>query len=373
KCYSGKLKSGVDVINSRTDSKERIGQIAVMIGKTRVETGELSTGDIATLVKLKETKVGDTLRDSSVIFNFKPIAFPKPVLFNAVKAEIKKEQEKLTYALHSFAQSDPTFQVYTDKTFNEFIISGMGEMQLDLMLKKLKVKTNINFVITPPRIAYKETIKRKAEAQGKYKKQSGGRGQYGDCHIRVEPLKRGSGIEFVDELFGGSIPSKYVPAVEKGVREKLQKGYVAGYELIDMRVALYDGSYHDVDSSDLAFQIAGSFAVDAVCEKATPIILEPIMNLEVQIPEIYMGEVIGDINSRRGRVSGMDSRDGVSIVKTQVPERELYKYATILRSITRGQGDFEASFSHYEEAPAEVAKKIVAEAEQYKKEAEENK
>ena len=373
KCYSGTLKSGDEVINSRNGSRERIGQIAAMIGKNRVETGFLGAGDIATLVKLKDTKLGDTLKDSSVKTVFKPIKFPQPVLFNAVKAEVKKDQEKLTSSLHSLAQADPTFKVYADKTFNEFIICGMGELQLDLMLKKTKQKVNVNIIISPPRIAYKETLKRKAEAQGKYKKQSGGRGQYGDCHIRVEPLPKGTGVEFENAIFGGAIPSKYVPAVEKGVRDALQRGYLAGYEIVDVKVAVFDGTYHDVDSSDLAFQIAGSFAVKAVCEKASPVILEPIMNLEVHIPESYMGDVIGDINARRGRVLGMDSAEGVTVVKTQVPEREIYKYATDLRSLTRGQGDFFASFSHYEEATPDITKKIITETEKFKQEAEEEK
>ncbi|HPP87619.1 MAG TPA: elongation factor G, partial [bacterium] len=373
KCFCGTLKAGDEVLNSRTGTKERINQITAMVGKNRIDLGELATGDIGVLVKLKDTKVGDTLKNSSFSYNFKAINFPKPVLFNAIKAENKKDQEKLTSTIIALSQSDPTIKVFTDKVFNEFIISGMGEAQLDLLLKKAKQKTNINFEITPPRVPYRETIKKKVEAQGKYKKQSGGRGQYGDCHIRVEPLPRGQGVEFVDEIFGGAIPAKYVPAVEKGVRDALNRGYTAGYPIVDVKVAVYDGTYHDVDSSDLAFQIAGSFAVKAICEKCQPVILEPIYNLEVSIPESYMGDVIGDINSRRGKILGMDSNEGISIVKAQVPERELHRYATDLRSLTRGQGDFETSFSHYEEAPMDVAKKIIAEAEQYRKEAEEAK
>jgi len=373
KCFSGMLKQGSEVLNSRTNSKERVGQLAVIVGKTRFDMSELVAGDIATLVKLKDTKVGDTLKDASIQYNFRPIEFPKPVLYNCVRAENKKDQEKLIGAIYFFAQGDPTINAYMDKNFNEFIIGCMGEAQLDMLLKKVKQKANCNFVIRPPRVAYKETIKRKTEAQGKYKKQSGGRGQYGDCHIRIEPLERGKGIEFVNDIFGGAIPANFIPSVEKGVRDRLERGYLAGYPLVDVRVVLYDGTYHEVDSSDLAFQFAGSFAVQAVCEKTPPVLLEPILNLEVHIPEVYMGEVIGDINSKRGRILGMDSKDGVSIVKALVPEREMHKYATVLRSLTRGQGDFYVSFSHYEEAPADISKKIIAEAEIYKKEAEEQK
>ncbi len=369
--FSGTLNNGDEVYNSIKDTTEKIGQINFLFGKEKKETKNVIAGDIAVLVKLKETTVGDTLCDPKEKVKFSPIDFPTPLLEIAIVPKTKSDQEKLSTSLHKLLEEDPTVKIKVDPELKQTILSGMGEIQLDIFISNLKNKYNVNVETERPKVPYRETIKKKSKAQGKYKKQTGGRGQYGDCWIEIEPLPLNSeqDFEFVDKIVGGVIPSKYIPAVEKGVKEAMQKGIIANYPVIKVRATVYDGSFHPVDSSDIAFQIAGSLAFKNAATNANVVLLEPIMKLKIFIPEEYMGDVISDLNGRRGKILGMDDEAGVKVINAYVPEAELYKYINDLKSITQGSGTFEKEFSHYEEVPYDISQKIV---EQRKKEAEES-
>jgi len=364
KVLSGKIKPGMTIKNRTKDIEEKINQIFILKGKERKEVEEISVGMLGVLVKLKETKTSDTLAEDDIIVP--PVSFPEPSISIAVVPKSKGDEEKVSNALARLHEEDPTFTYHYNVEFKQQLISGIGELHLDVILSRLKKKFGVSVDTEKPKIAYRETIARKAEAQGKYKKQTGGRGQYGDVWIRLEPLPRGKGFEFEETIFGGAIPAKYFPSVEKGIKEAAEKGILAGYPVIDFKATLYDGSYHPVDSSDIAFKIAAAMAFKAGAEKASPVLLEPILEVEVLVPEKFMGDVIGDLNSRRAKILGMDTEGRLQKIRAYVPEAEMYKYATTLRSITQGRGFFRAKFSHYEEVPKEIAQKIIEQAKKEK-------
>lgn len=364
--YSGSLKSGMEVLNITHDATEKIGQIYFMNGKNRKEAEEMIAGDIGALVKLKNTHTGDTLCDKKHPLVFPSLKFPEPVINVAVAPRTKGDEERISAGLNSIHGEDPTFIVKYDPEVKQMLMHGQGEVQFDVAVKRLKDKFGVEVDLIEPRIPYRETIRKKVEAQGKYKKQSGGRGQYGDCHLRLEPLPSGTGFEFSDEVVGGVIPGKYIPAIEKGVRETMVEGVLAGYNVVDVKVAVFYGSFHPVDSSDMAFKIAGSMGFKKAFMEAKPVLLEPIYDVEVKVPEECMGDVMGDLSSRRGKISGMDSEGPFQIIKAKVPLAELYKYSTSLRSLTQGRGLHRRSFSHYEDVPGEIQAKIVNAAQEAK-------
>ena len=368
KVFSGRVKTGDDLLNVNTNNSERIGQIFLMNGKERKEVGTLTAGDIGALVKLKGTHTGHTLSDKKAPIYYKPAPVPNPVIRMAIKAKAKGDEEKIATGLARLHEVDPSFKVEVDSDLKQTIISGQGELHLDVIIDRLKRNFGVEVELEKPKIPYRETIRSKSEGQGKYKKQTGGRGQYGDCWLKLEPLHRGAGFEFVDAIVGGAIPGKFIPSVEKGVTEALDNGGLSGNRVVDIRVSVFDGSFHSVDSSDMAFKIAGSMGFKNCFQKADPYLLEPIYNIEVMVPEDYMGDVMGDISSRRGKIMGMDRDGHMQKIKAQVPLAELYKYSTSLRSLTQGRGYHTMDFSHYEEVPREIAAKVVEEAKKAKEE-----
>jgi elongation factor G len=364
--FSGKAKSG-DVLNNNTRSaEEKINQIFLIKGKEKTEIEEFSSGMIVGLVKLKNTSTGDTLA-KGVSGVLPPLDFPNPSISMAIVPKEKGDEEKISTGLARLHDEDPTFTFAYDPEIKQLIISGIGELHLDIILSRLKRKYGVSVNLVKPRIKYRETFTKKSSAQGKYKKQTGGHGQYGDCWLKVEPRERGQGFEFVDEIVGGAIPSRYIPSVEKGVKEAMENGFLAGYPLTDIMVAVYDGSYHPVDSSDIAFKIAAVMAMKANAEKGKVVLLEPIHEVEVYVSESFMGDVIGDLNSRRGKIMGMEGAGKIQKIKALVPEAEMYKYSTSLRSMTQGRGYFTTKYSHYEEVPREITQKVVEEAKKEEK------
>ncbi len=358
--YSGSLKSGSYVYNSTKGKRERIGRLLQMHANHREEITEVYAGDIAAAVGLKDTTTGDTLCDENDPIILESMEFPQPVIDVAIEPKTKADQEKMGGALSRLAEEDPTFRMRTDPETGQTIISGMGELHLEIIVDRLLREFKVDANVGRPQVAYKETIRSKVKAEGKFIRQSGGRGQYGHCWIELEPLEPGSGYEFVNKIVGGVIPKEYIPAIDAGIREAMENGVLAGYPMLDIRATLYDGSFHEVDSSEMAFKIAGSMAFKNGALKANPVLLEPIMKVEVMVPEEYMGEVIGDINSRRGRIEGMEPRAGVQVVRGYVPLAEMFGYATDLRSKTQGRGTYVMQFSHYEEAPKNITEEIVA-------------
>ena len=367
RAFSGKAKSGDVLSNNTRSSEEKINQIFLIKGKEKTEIEEINSGMIVGLVKLKKTNTGDTLA-KGVNGVLPPLDFPNPSISMAIVPKEKGDEEKISTGLTRLHDEDPTFKFAYDPEIKQLIISGIGELHLDIILSRLKRKYGVSVDLVKPRIKYRETFTRKSSAQGKYKKQTGGHGQYGDCWLRVEPRERGQGFEFVDEIVGGAIPSRYVPSVEKGVKEAMENGFLAGYPLTDITVAVYDGSYHPVDSSDIAFKIAAVMAMKANADKGQVVLLEPIHEAEVYVSESFMGDVIGDLNSRRGKIMGMEGEGKLQKIKALVPEAEMYKYSTSLRSMTQGRGYFTTKFSHYEEVPREITQKIVEEAKKEEKE-----
>lgn len=358
--YSGALNSDSHIHNATNDAKERIGHIFFLKGKEQEEASHVVTGDIAAIPKLAKTSTGDTLCQEGKLFILPKINFPEPVFSVAVEAKTKGDEEKLSMSLHRIAEQDPTLEVKRDPEMKQTVASGIGDMHLDVVLAQLRRKFGVDATITAPRIPYKETIRASSKAQGKYKKQTGGRGQYGDVWLEIEPLDRGQGFEFVDKITGGVVPRQYIPAVEKGVIGAMEEGVIAGYQTVDIRTTIYDGSFHPVDSSEMAFKIAGSMAFKNAVGGARPVLIEPIMDIEVVVPEDFMGDVIGDLSGKRGKILGMESRGRHQVVKAKVPLAEIAKYATELRSITHGRGSYAMEFSHYEEVPGEIAEKIIA-------------
>ncbi len=358
--YSGTLKADSQLFNSTRDVKERVGHVGWLQGKTQKPVESLGPGEIGVVAKLKDTLTGDTLCDEARPVVLPAIAFPEPSISFSIQPKSRGDEDKISTALHRMEEEDPTLHHHFDPETKQLLVSGIGQLHVEVTVERMKRKYNVDVTVLPPRIPYKETVKGRAEVQGKYKKQTGGRGQYGDVWLKVEPLQRGGGFEFVDDIFGGSVPRNYIPSVEKGVRECMKRGILAGYPIVDLKVSLYDGSYHDVDSSDMAFQIAASMGLQKGFMEAKPVLLEPIMNVEVTAPAENAGDVIGDLNGRRGRIVGMEPEGETVSVRAQAPMAEMLTYESSLRSMTGGRGGYSMEFSHYEEVPAHLAEKVVA-------------
>ncbi|GFR36571.1 elongation factor G [Thermobrachium celere] len=359
--YSGVLTAGSYVFNSTKGKKERIGRLVKMHANHREEVEEIRAGDIGAVVGLKDVTTGDTLCDPEKPIILEKMEFPEPVIHIAIEPKTKAGQEKLALSLQKLAEEDPSFKTYTDQETGQTIIAGMGELHLEIIVDRLQREFKVECNVGKPQVAYKETIRKAVKAEGKFVRQSGGRGQYGHCWIELIPQERGKGYEFVNNIVGGVIPKEYIPAVDAGIQEAMTSGVVAGYPVIDCKVILFDGSYHEVDSSEMAFKIAGSMAFKNAMQKADPVLLEPIMKVEVVVPEEYMGDVMGDINSRRGRIEGMEPRNGAQVIRAYVPLAEMFGYATTLRSRTQGRGTYVMQFATYEEVPASIQAQIVGE------------
>lgn len=358
--YSGKVSAGSYVLNAATGNKERIGRIVKLHANSREEVDEVYAGDIAAAVGLKNTTTGDTLCDPDDPVILESIDFPEPVISIAIEPKTKADQEKMSVALTKLAEEDPTFKVETDEETNQVIISGMGELHLEVIVRRLKDEFNIEANVGQPQVSYRETIKKaEAEGEGEYVRQSGGRGQYGHCLVKIEKLEPGTGVEFEEEITGGAIPQEFINPVEKGVLEAADRGVLAGYPILDVKVTLYDGSYHEVDSNEAAFKIAGSMAFQDAVKQAGVALLEPMMNVEVVTPEEFMGSVVGDLNSKRGQVQEMDDRAGAKVITAYVPLSEMFGYATQLRSITQGRASYSMEFDHYDNVPNNIAKEII--------------
>ena len=359
--YSGTLESGSYVYNSTKGKKERIGRILMMHANKREEVDSVSAGDIAAAVGLKDTTTGDTLCDMDSHVILEKMEFPEPVISVAIEPKTKASQEKMSIALHKLAEEDPTFRTYTDEETGQTIISGMGELHLEIIVDRLLREFKVEANIGNPQVSYRESISQGAEAEGKYIRQSGGSGQYGHCKIKIEPQEAGKGFEFVNNIVGGAIPKEYIGPVQKGIEEATQAGVLAGYPVLDVKVTLYDGSYHEVDSSEMAFKIAGSMAFRQAVSKAAPVLLEPVEKVEIITPDEYLGDVMGDISSRRGRIQGMNPKNGVHVLDAFIPLAEMFGYATDLRSNTQGRATYSMQFDHYEKVPQAIADKVIGE------------
>jgi elongation factor G len=368
--FSGTLRSESTLANVAKGGRERMSHVSWLQGKTQKNAETLGPGEIGVVAKLKETLTGDSLTDEASPFELPRITFPEPAINFAIQPKTRGDEDKISNALARISEEDPTVHYHFDPETKQLLVSGVGNLHVEMVVERMKRKYNVDVNLLPPRIPYKETVKGRAEGQGKYKKQTGGRGQYGDTWLRVEPLVRGGGFEFVDDIFGGAVPRNFIPSVEKGVRDCMKRGILAGYPVVDTKVTLYDGSYHDVDSSDMAFQIAASMGLQKVFLEAQPILLEPIMNVEVTGPSDVAGDVIGDLNSRRGRIVGMEPAGETAAVRAQVPMAEMLTYEPSLRSMTGGRGGYSMEFSHYEEVPSFLADKIIKEVKAEKEKAE---
>jgi len=366
--YSGTLQSDSRVIASRSGSEERIGQLLQVTGRTQTQVEAIVAGDIGAVAKLGDVRTGDTLYERGHPLALPPLQLPNPVYTVAVNAKSQADFDKMSNAMARLVEGDPTLRLEREPSTGETLLSGMGEAHIDVAVRRLQQKFGVDIVTSTPRVPYRETITRTAQAQGRHKKQTGGRGQFGDTWIRVEPRERGSGFEFKDEIFGGAVPRNFIPAVEKGVIEALQEGIIAGYPVVDIAVALYDGSYHPVDSSEMAFKLAGRLGFRAAAAQAEPILLEPIMKVTITVPEQFMGDVLGDLNSKRGRMLGMEQEKGNTTLMALVPMAEMRRYATDLRAMTQGRGIFTMEFSHYDPVPPHIAEQIIAEAKKAKEE-----
>lgn len=360
--YSGTLESGSYVVNSRQGKRERIGRLLQMHASKQSEIKIVRAGDIAAAVGLKFSRTGDTLCSEENQISLESMHFPEPVISIAIEPKSKGDQEKLSLSLQKLAIEDPSFRLRVDEETNQTIISGMGELHLEIIVDRLLREFKVEANVGKPQVAYRETITKSVEQEGKYIKQTGGRGQYGHVWLKIEPLPAGTGFQFENEIVGGVVPREFIPAVEKGVKEALDNGIQAGYQVVDVKVSIFDGSYHDVDSSEIAFKIAASMAFKEGCRKASPLILEPVMAAEVEVPENYMGDVIGDLNSRRGRILQMEPRSGFQVIEAEVPLAEMFGYATQLRSLSQGRATYTMEFSHYEPVPNSIANEIVAKA-----------
>ena len=358
--YSGTLEAGSTILNANKDKKDRMGRILLMHSNHRQDIDKVYAGDIAAAVGLKEVGTGDTLCDPAHPIILESMEFPEPVIDIAIEPKDKANSEKMGIALAKLAEEDPTFKTWTDQESGQTIIAGMGELHLDIIVDRLKREFKVECSVGKPQVSYKETIRNKVKVQGKFIRQSGGRGQYGDVWLEMEPLEAGKGIEFESKIVGGVVPKEYIKPIEEGVREAAQSGILAGYPVIDFKATLVDGSYHDVDSSEMAFKIAGSMAFKEGCKQGKSVILEPIMKVEITVPEEYMGDVIGDVNSRRGKMEGMEARNGMQIIRAFIPLAEMFGYATDLRSKTQGRGTYAMEPSHYEEVPKSILETIVA-------------
>ena len=362
KVMSGVLKNEANVSNFSRGGAERLSHIAVMQGKTQTPVAELHAGDLGAVAKLKDTLTGDTLGDKSAPIVYPKVKLAEPAISFAIEPKSRGDEDKLSTAIHRMLEEDLLLRFSRDPQTKEFLVSGAGQQHVEVAVSKLKRRFNIEVTLKAPKVPYRETIRAKADAQGKHKKQTGGHGQYGDCKIKIEPLPRGAGFEFVNDIFGGAIPRNFIPAVEKGIVEAASKGYLAGYPVVDFRVILYDGSYHEVDSSEIAFKLAGSKAFKKCMEQAKPCLLEPIMNVEITVPENYSGDIMGNLNGRRGRIQGMEPKGASTAIKAQVPLSEMLTYASDLTSMTQGRGTYAMEYSHYDIVPQPIADKIVTSA-----------
>jgi len=360
--FSGKVNPDVTVTNTTREAEEKLGGLFYLQGKEQVPAGQARMGDIVATAKLKLTTTGDTLAARGADIVFPTIKFPEPSISFAIEPKTRADEDRISQATHRITEEDPTVRIERDAETGQLLISGNGQLHVEITTEKLKKRYNVDVLLKPPKIPYRETIKGRSDVQGKYKKQTGGRGQYGDVKIKMEPLARGTDFEFEDKIFGGAIPKNYIPAIEKGIQEARKKGVLAGYPTVDFKVILYDGSYHEVDSSDLAFKIAASMAFKKGAKEAKPTLLEPIMNVEVYTPENYLGDIMGNLNGRRGRLQGVEQKGNMRIIKAVVPMAEMLDFEPTLTSITGGRGSFVMEFSHYEEVPAQIQQKIIAEA-----------
>jgi elongation factor G len=357
---SGSLRADSSVHNKTRDASERFGHLLLLQGKTQTSVPEIKAGDLGAVAKLKDTLTNDTLGDKADPIGFPAVKFPEPVLSYAIEPKSRGDEDKISTAMHRLEEEDPTIHYSRDQQTKELLLSGQGQLHIEVTVAKLKRRFGVDVNLKPPRIPYRETIKASTEAHGRHKKQTGGHGQFGDCKIKVEPLARGTDFEFVDDIFGGSIPRQFVPAVEKGIQDARTRGYLAGYPMVDFRVTVYDGSYHDVDSNELSFKLAGSLAFKDAMTRARPTILEPIMNVEVYAPSDFAGDLMGDLNGRRGRIGGMDTRGSTTVIKAQVPMAEMLTYEQHLTSATGGRGSYHMEYSHYDEVPSHLQSKIIA-------------
>ncbi|MCC7415988.1 MAG: elongation factor G [Acidobacteria bacterium] len=357
---SGTVRADSTMLNKTRDASERLGHVSLMQGKTQTNVPEIKAGDLGAVAKLKDTLTNDTLGEKADGMTFPPIAFPEPVLAYAIEPKTRGDEDKISTSMHRLEEEDPSIRYSRDPQTKELLLSGQGQLHIEVTVAKLKRRFGVDVNLKPPRIPYRETIKASTEAHGRHKKQTGGHGQFGDCKIRVEPLPRGADFEFVDDIFGGAIPRQFVPAVEKGIQDARTRGYLAGYPMVDFRVTVVDGSYHDVDSNELSFKLAGSLAFKDAMTRARPTILEPVMNVEVYTPSDFAGDLMGDLNGRRGRIAGMDTRGATTIIKAQVPMAEMLTYEQHLTSATGGRGSYHMEYSHYDEVPAHLQTRIIA-------------
>jgi elongation factor G len=357
---SGTIKADSSLHNKTRDTPERLGHVALLQGKTQTNVPEVKAGDLGAVAKLKDTLTNDTLGDKADAVAFPAITFPEPVLSYAIEPKTRGDEDKISTSMHRLEEEDPSIRYSRDPQTKELLLSGQGQVHIEVTVAKLKRRFGVDVNLKPPRIPYRETIKSSTEAHGRHKKQTGGHGQFGDCKIRVEPLQRGADFEFVDDIFGGSIPRQFVPAVEKGIQDARTRGYLAGYPMVDFRVTVFDGSYHDVDSNELSFKLAGSLAFKDAMTRARPTILEPVMNVEVYAPSDFAGDLMGDLNGRRGRIAGMDTRGTTTVIKAQVPMAEMLTYEQHLTSATGGRGSYHMEYSHYDEVPSHLQTRIIA-------------
>jgi elongation factor G len=360
KVISGVLKNDAHLINSRSGVDERLAHIGAIFGKTIVALTELHAGDIGAVAKLRDTLTGDTLADKAAMIEYPEVRLPEPSIAYAIAAKTRNDEDRMGNAIHKILEEDKSLRFYRDPQTKEFLLAGCGQQHIEIIVSRLKKRYGVDVALHAPKIPYRETIRGKAEVQGRHKKQTGGHGQFGDCWIRMEPLARGGKFEFANEVFGGAIPKNFIPAIEKGILETAERGYLAGFPVVDFRVVVYDGSYHDVDSSEMSFKLAARKAFRAGMEAAKPSLLEPVMNVEVQAPVEFAGDLMGDMNGRRGRISGMDTKGGTQIIKAQVPMAEMLDYLNVLTSMTQGRGSFSMEFDHYDFVPGLQAEKIIA-------------
>ena len=366
--FSGSVENGMDALNANREHSEKLAHISIAQGKERLEVPRLHAGDIGVVAKLKNTHTNDTLCDPARPLVIEPIRFPKPDIAVAIRAATRSDEDKIGTGLTRLHEEDPTFASGYDPEVKQTIIRGLGELHLDVQIERLKRKYGVEVTTEQPRIHYRETIRQEAQAQGRYKKQTGGRGQFGDCHVRLKPLPRNSGYTFTDSISGGVIPNKFIPSVDKGIQDAARRGVLAGYPVVDIEAECYDGSYHTVDSSDVAFQVAGSMAFKKAVQAAAPVLLEPVMEVEITTPEDFMGDIMGDLNQRRGKIQGMETQGSKTVIRALVPEAELYKYATTLRSMSHGRAVHTRTFHGYEEVPQHVAEKVIAAAQREEEE-----
>ena len=359
---SGVLKNDAALVNYTRGTPERFQHIQIMQGKTGAEVAEMHAGDLGAITKLKETITGDTLGDKSAPIYYPTARIPEPSITFAIEPKTRADEDRIGQGIHKILEEDLALRFSRDPQTKEFLLSGSGQQHIEVVVAKLRKRFKVDLTLKPPKVPYRETIRAKADAEGKHKKQTGGHGQFGVCRVRFEPLPRGAGFEFVDDVFGGAIPNNFIPSVEKGIRASAERGYLAGFPVVDFRAVLYDGKYHDVDSSDMAFKIAGSLAFKEALKSAKPTLLEPVMHVEVYAPDQYSGDIMGDLSSRRGRISGSEARGSNVVVKAQVPFAEMLSYATDLTSMTQGRASYHMEFSHYDYVPGEIAEKVIAHA-----------